>query len=213
MRKLLRVDASARTEGSVTRQLADAFVAAIQSKEQSIEVIKRDVGKNPPGFVSQDWIAAAFSKQRSPAQLELLQESDQLVNEVRSADLILLATPMYNYGMPASLKAWIDQIVRINETFTFDLSRGDKPIEPTLSGKPVVALTSWGEFGFDAGGINEGGDNLVPHLRYVSRYLGMQGFHHIGIEFQEFGDARYEQSKKAAFAAVSELGQSIALAA
>lgn len=213
MRKILRVDASARIEGSVTRQLADAFVTALQSKEPNIDVIKRDVGTNPPGFISADWVNAAFSKERSPEQRKLLQGSDQLIEEVRSADIILIATPMYNYGMPASLKAWIDQIVRINETFTFDLSRGDKPIEPTLSGKPVVALTSWGEFGFDAGGINEGGDNLVPHLRYVSKYLGMQDFHHIGIEFQEFGDARHEQSKNAALAAAGELAQSLFLTA
>lgn len=210
MLKILRVDASARVEASVSRQLADSVIEAINLNQRDVEVIKRDVGQNPPGFVSQDWIAAAFSKQRTQAQKELLQESDQLIGEVRLADIILLSTPMYNYGMPASLKAWIDQVVRVNETFTFDLSRGDRPIEPTLSGKRVVALTSWGEFGFEAGGINEGGDNLVPHLRYVSRYLGVQDFHHIGVEYQEFGDARHERSKKAAFAAAQNLGAAIA---
>ncbi|MBO6505493.1 MAG: NAD(P)H-dependent oxidoreductase [Kordiimonadaceae bacterium] len=210
MLKILRVDASARVEASVSRQLADSVIEAIKFNQRDVEVIKRDVGQNPPGFVSQDWIAAAFSKQRTQAQKELLRQSDQLIGEVRRADVILLSTPMYNYGMPASLKAWIDQVVRVNETFTFDLSRGDRPIEPTLSGKRVVALTSWGEFGFEAGGINEGGDNLVPHLRYVSRYLGVQDFHHIGVEYQEFGDVRYAQSKTAAFAAAQNLGAAIA---
>ena len=119
--------------------------------------------------------------------------------------MIVITTPMYNYGMPAALKAWFDQVVRINKTFTFDLARGDRPLEPVLPGKPVVALTSCGEFGFGPGELNEGGDNLVPHLRFASRYLGLSEFHHVGIEYQEFGDARHERSIAEANRAVRDL--------
>jgi FMN-dependent NADH-azoreductase len=54
---------------------------------------------------------------------------------------------MHNYGMPAVLKAWFDQVVRIQKSFTFDLARGDRPLEPILSGKTLVALNSCGQFG------------------------------------------------------------------
>ena len=62
--------------------------------------------------------------------------------------------------MPAALKAWFDQVVRIDKTFTFDLTRGDAPLEPILVGKTLILLTSWGEFGFAAGGPNEGRDDF-----------------------------------------------------
>ena len=116
---------------------------------------------------------------------------------------------MYNYGMPAALKAWFDQVVRIGKTFTFDLARGDRPLEPMFSGKTLVLLTSWGEFGFGSGELNQGRDSLTPHVRTASRYLGVDEFHHIGIEYQEFGDRRFETSREAAFAAIEPLVESL----
>ncbi|WP_214606816.1 NAD(P)H-dependent oxidoreductase [Palleronia pelagia] len=108
------------------------------------------------------------------------------------------------------LKAWFDQVVRVNKTFTFDLARGDRPLEPVLSSKTVIALTACGEFGFGSGELNEGGDHLVPHLRSVSRYLGMSEFHHVGVEYQEFADHRHEASKAAASRSVRDLGARLA---
>ncbi|MEQ8233811.1 MAG: NAD(P)H-dependent oxidoreductase, partial [Gammaproteobacteria bacterium] len=119
--------------------------------------------------------------------------------EVEAADVIVIGAPMYNYGMPAALKAWFDQIVRIDRTFTFDLARGDQPLEPMLSGKQVVVLASWGEFGFEPGGQNAAHNHLVPHIRTCSRYLGAESFDFLAIEYQEFGDERHEASKREAF--------------
>jgi FMN-dependent NADH-azoreductase len=95
--------------------------------------------------------------------------------------------------------------VRVEKTFTFDLARGDAPLEPIFAGKTLVLLTSWGEFGFGPGEINEGRDSLSPHVRTASRYLGVEEFHHVGIEYQEFGDHRFEASRKAAMAALAPL--------
>jgi len=205
MARILRVDASARTERSLSRKLGDEFIANWSELSGTPKIIVRDVGKTPPPIISEDWIAAVFSQEMTPEQQALTKTSDELIAEVAAADMILITTPMYNYGMPAALKAWFDQVVRINKTFTFDLARGDRPLEPILPGKPIVALTSWGEFGFGPGELNDGGDNLVPHLRVASRYLGASGFHHVGIEYQEFGDARHERSKADARRAVRDL--------
>lgn len=205
MARILRVDASARTERSLSRKLGDQFISEWFELSGTPNVILRDVGKTPPPFISEDWIAAVFSQEMTPEQQALTKISDELIAEIAEAEIILITTPMYNYGMPAALKAWFDQVVRINKTFTFDLGRGDRPLEPILPGKPVVALTSWGEFGFGPGELNEGGDNLVPHLRFASRYLGVSEFHHVGIEYQEFGDARHERSKAEANRAVHDL--------
>lgn len=205
MPKLLRIDASARTSRSLTRALADHFIESWKARRPQDEIILRDVGSNPPPIITEDWIAAAFAKERSAEQEKLLALSDELIAEVAEADIIVMATPMYNYGMPAALKAWFDQVVRVDKTFTFDLARGDAPLEPVFAGKTLILLTSWGEFGFSPGGLNEGRDNLTPHVRMASRYLGVDAFDHVGIEYQEFGDARFEASSEAAFSAIEPL--------
>ena len=205
MTRILRVDASARAGRSLSRKLGDRFIDEWTAREPDVQVMLRDVGKTPPPIISEAWIAAVFSADMTAEQRELTKISDELIAEVAAVDVIVFTTPMYNYGMPAALKAWFDQVVRVGRTFTFDLARGDRPLEPVLSGKTVVALTSWGEFGFGPGELNEGGDNLVPHLRVASRYLGMSEFHHVGIEYQEFGDQRHEASKAAASRAVGDL--------
>ena len=72
MTKLLRIDASARTSRSLTRSLADTFTENWQSRHPHADVVRRDVGRNPPPIISEEWIAAAFAKTRSPEQEQLL---------------------------------------------------------------------------------------------------------------------------------------------
>lgn len=207
MTTILRLDASARKSRSLTRTLSTSFIDQWRKADPTARIIERDVGTNPPSLITEDWIAAVFAapEELSPEQQALIAESDQLIGEVEAADIIAIATPMYNYGMPAHLKAWVDQVVRINRTFTFDLARGDKPLQPILSGKTLVMLTSWGEFGFGPGEPNEHADHLTTHLETVSKYLGVDDIHHIGIEYQEFGDERFAASQAEAHAALPEM--------
>ena len=122
---LLQIDASARRVRSLTRQLTNAFVAQWLYGQPDAVVTQRDVGAEPPPAVSEAWIAAAFAgAERNDEQRELLALSDRLIDEVEAADLILIGAPMYNYGMPAALKAWFDQIIRIDRTFILSKGRG-----------------------------------------------------------------------------------------
>jgi FMN-dependent NADH-azoreductase len=204
MPTVLVINASARQSRSISRALAAAFQRAWQQRFPASRIIDRDVGRSPPAIISQCWIDAAFTRDasRTAEQRHVLSESDVLIDEVADADVIVVATPMYNYGMPAALKAWFDQVIRINRTFDFDLARGDYPLRATMAGKVMVLLTSSGEFGFAAGAEREREGHLLPHLQTVSRYLGVERHHHVGVEYQEFGDARHEESKSAAFAAI-----------
>lgn len=212
MTTILRLDASARKSRSLSRTLSASFIDQWREADPTARIIERDVGTNPPSLITEDWIAAVFAApaELSPEQQALVAESDQLIDEVEAADLIAIATPMYNYGMPAHLKAWVDQVVRINRTFTFDLARGDQPLQPILSGKTLVMLTSWGEFGFGRGEANEHANHLTSHLETVSKYLGVDDIHHIGIEYQEFGDERFAASKARAGAAIPALVSKLA---
>ena len=211
MNTILKIDASARVTRSLSRGLTTAFTEQWLQYRPNDTIIIRDVGLNPPPIISEAWIAAAFtaSEKRMPEQLEVLKISDQLIDELESADIMVIGTPMYNYGMPASLKAWIDQVIRVGRTFSFDLARGEQPIEPMLTGKTLVILAASGEGGFELGGVNAAINHLDPHIVVASRLFGVSKHYVIRIEYQEFRDDRHQQSIKSAYGEIADLVQKI----
>lgn len=212
MTTLLHITASARSGRSLSRKLSNAFVDAWKELDPAVGIISRDVGANPPPFITEAWIAAAFTPDEAltPEQRETLRLSDELIGEVDRADVIVIGTPMYNYGMPAALKSWFDKVIRVRKTFTFDLARGDFPLEPVMSGKKLIILSSHGEFGFGPGGVREKMNHLDTHILTCAHYLGVEESHAISISYQEFGDARHEASVADAFAAVPVLARQLA---
>lgn len=196
---LLRVDASAQLEErSLTRKLTGIFTSAFVAADVEARVITRDVGADPVPNIDHRFIHAAFTppEQREDWMNQRLALSDELIDEVANADVIILGAPMYNYGMPSTLKAWIDHISRIGRTFSFDLARGDFPIEPILSGKKLVVLSARGEFGFEPGGVRSSMNALDPGIAACAHYLGVarEDIDTVTIEYQEFKDHRYIQS-------------------
>ena len=219
MSVILHVDSSVRAASnanpdhdSITKNLAKLFITQLKCELDIDEYIYRDVGMNPPHFITQDWIGAVFTSEakRDKQQMQTLALSDELIAEIDRAKLIVISSPMYNYGMPAQLKAWFDQIIRINKTFDFDLARGDQPLAPLLSNKILVIITSSGEFGFEKGGVNEASGHLVPHLRTLSKYLGVTDIYEIASEYQEFADHRHERSLQNAKSAAKALASQLA---
>jgi FMN-dependent NADH-azoreductase len=209
MATILHLDASARTTRSLSRRLSRLFVDTWVEHRPADRVIRRDLAADPPPHVSEAWIAASFtpSEKRDGAMLSALAWSEAAIGEVEAAQLIVLGAPMYNYGMPSALKAWFDQVIRIGRTFSFDLRRGDWPIEPMLEDKRLVVLSARGEFGFAPGGVRERLNQLDPHLATCAVYLGVAAndVHTIAVEFQEFGDERHARSVAEAEAAAVAL--------
>ena len=209
-KSLLVVHSSARENRSHSRELARVFIDN-WSENGGGPVTERDVGMNPVAFINEAWIGAAFTAPDalSEAQKEMLAESDALIAEIKAADVIVLGAPMYNYSMPASLKAWFDLIARVGVTFSFDLARGDTPIEPILEGKKLIVLSSRGEFGFAAGGERAHLNGLDPTIAACAHYLGAKAeeIETIAIEYEEFGDSRWEQSKADALRKTAECAQ------
>ena len=200
MTTLLHIDASARGPRSLSRRLSEHFVSTWITHRSSDTVIVRDVGRHPPPITTEFWIGSVFTseEERTDEQRAAIKDSDELIAELAAADLIVLGTPMYNYGMPAALKAWFDNVIRIGKTFTFDLARGDYPLEPIMTGKTLVILSARGEFGFEPGGVREDMNHLETHIRTCARYLGVEQTHLIAIDYQEFGDERHKRSTKEA---------------
>ena len=203
------------SHNSISKGIAKRFVDTLSDtlRPNPLEPahIYRDVGVNPPPFITQEWVGAVFTPEhnRTKPQRDILSVSDQLIQEVTDADIILISSPMYNYGMPAQLKAWFDQIIRINKTFDFDLTRGDFPLKPTLSGKTLILVTSSGEFGFEPNGIRAEANHLTPHLKTLSKYLGVDNIYEIHSEYQEFADDRHVQSLADAYSRAATLAYDI----
>lgn len=197
MTSLLHIDSSARPgragehpHGSHTRRLSHAFVSRWRAARPGDEVVYRDLGVQPPAPVQHEWIPAAFTPaaQRTPAHHAALKESDALVRELQAAEVLVVGMPMYNFGMPSPLKAWVDGIVRIGLTFDFDPGRAD-PYVPLLADRPrrAVVLTSRGGHGFDAGGALAAVNHADTALRDVLAFVGITEVHTIAIEHEEAG--------------------------
>lgn len=163
--RVLRVDASARIEGSITRQLADQLVDGLAARVSGLAVTRRDLARGLP-FVDADWVAANFTDPdaRSESQRAKLAGSDALVREAMDADVWVIATPIYNFGVPASLKAWIDQIARARVTFRYT----DQGPQGLLLNKKVYILTATG--GTEVGSAI---DFATPWLKFVLGFLGV----------------------------------------
>lgn len=117
--KLLRIDASARIEASESRLVADKFQAQWEKVNPNGQVTIRDIVTQPIPHINQDTITGFYTTPEELTQglKQATALSDELIKELKETDILLISSPMYNFGVPSALKAWIDQIVRINQTF------------------------------------------------------------------------------------------------
>lgn len=160
MTHILRIDASARKTGSVSRDLTTQIIARIGG-----DVTTRDLATAIPQ-IDEAWITANFTPadQRTAEQTATLSLSDTLVAEIAAADTLVIGLPIYNFGVPAALKAWVDQVARAGVTFQYT-EAGPKGL---LQGKrAIVAVASGGtEAGSDL-------DFATGYLRHVLGFIGI----------------------------------------
>ena len=216
MTHLLHIDASARpgragehAHGSHTRALSHRFVTRWMRARASDVVMTRDVGLQPPRTLTADWVPAAFTPpaERTPAQHAVLADSDQLVDELQRADVLVLGVPMYNFGPPAAFKAWLDLIVRVGRTFDYEPGRAESPFVPLLADRPrcAVLLSSRGGVGYEVGGDMVHMNHLDPAVRTVLGFLGITDVHGIAIEGEEHKDDAFARSVASAQQRVDQL--------
>lgn len=199
---LLVIDSSARTKRSTTRALTARFAAAWKARFGEDAVVHRDLGVNPPGAIDQAWIASAHEKEGAdPAALA---ESELLIEEIFRADVIVIGTPMYNFGMPGVLKSYIDQIVRSGRTFDFTDSE-ENPYIPLVPSRPVVAITSKGSGEYEPGGVMESLNFLEPHLATVLGFIGLGDIRFVKVAREEYKDEQWKRMVAEAEKAVDEL--------
>lgn len=212
MKTVLHINSSARIERSHTRYLSTLFVREWRCLRPEDRVISREIGTEPPPPVSESWIASAFTPphDRTVAMREALRLSDTLVDELVQADMIVLGAPMYNFGMPAQLKAYVDQIIRVGRTFALDVANEKQPYRPLLTEKRMVVITATGDGGYHPGGPLEHLNHLDPHVRTAFGFIGITEIKFAGVGYDEFPDDRIKHSLAAAEAKVRQIAHQLA---
>lgn len=161
---ILHINSSGRHQDSVTRQ-ASAHVIRCLRQSGASHITQRDVAAGMP-FVNETWIGANFTPaaQRNPAQIDQLRNSDTLIAEIQQADVLVIASPIYNFGVPAVLKAWVDQVARAGVTFRYT----EAGPEGLMAGKRAILVMA-------SGGVPIGSqlDFATPYLQQILRFIGI----------------------------------------
>jgi len=184
MPTLLHIDSSPRT-ASVSSKLSAAFVRRWQRLNPAGTVVHHNTTLENIPYIDEEHIAAAFTPadKLTPEQKQKLAYSDRLVDELLAADVIVFGVPMWNLGIPASLKAWIDMVVRLGRTFKYT-ETGVGPV--IAAGKKVYVISARGGT-YPAGTPAKAYDQQEPYLRSILGFLGLTDIEFIYAENQSRG--------------------------
>lgn len=171
MKTVLSINSSILGEDSQSRQLSKQLLERIRKTQPNAQIIERDLVKNPLPHLNGEQFSAFITppEQRTDVQKELAAQSDELVKEISDADTMVLALPMYNFGIPSQLKSYFDHIARAGITFKYTETG---PVG-LLTGKKAIVLATRGGFYF--------GTDKDTQTKYVKDFLGF-----IGITDVEF---------------------------
>lgn len=160
---ILHINASGSTATSVSRAATAKLIADLGASE----VISRDLAADPLPQVDEGWIKARLVPEddRTMAEREILALSDRLIREIDAADIIVIGMPIYNFGMPAALKAWIDLIARPKVTFAYT---ENGPVGLVEGKRAIIAVASGGV------AVDSPADFATPHLRQVLQFIGVR---------------------------------------
>ena len=191
---VLEINTSAKQDSSVSRRLVGDLVAALQDRHGDVHVTRRDLAAGLP-FIDEAWVGANFTpdEERTASDRQTLALSDELVGELEAADIVVIGAPIYNFSIPATLKAWIDMVARARKTFRYT----DNGVEGLLKGKKAFVITP-------SGGVPVGSpvDFATPYLRHVLAFIGITDVEIVGAAGADRGN---EEALDNARARIAEL--------
>lgn len=198
MSTLLLIESSVRQQDSVSRQLSEEFVAQWRQANPGGRVLSRDLAREPLPHLDADllggWMKPAA--EQSAAEQAALARSDQLIEELLAADVLVLGAPMYNFAIPSTLKAWLDHVLRAGVTFKYT-EQGPRGL---LQGKRAYVLTA-------RGGVYAGGplDQQEPYLRQALGFIGIDDVQFVHAEGLNMGGDSAAQGLARARARLAEI--------
>jgi len=199
---VLEINASARRDGSISRRLVDDLVNALRDRHAGLRVTRRNLATGVP-FIDENWVGANFTpdEQRSAADRQALALSDELVGELEAADILVIGAPIYNFSIPATLKAWIDMVTRARKTFRYT----ETGVEGLLKGKKAFVIVP-------SGGVPIGSavDFATPYLRHALAFIGIADVEFIGARGADRGNDEALDDARARIAELVHLEQQAA---
>ena len=172
--KILEINAAARYEGSISRDLVADLISALEDRFGSADTKRRDLAKGLP-FIDEEWVTANTTpeEERSEQHRKALAYSDELVAELQAADVLVIGAPIYNFSVPAVLKAWIDMVARARLTFRYT----ENGPEGLLTGKKAYIVVP-------SGGVPVGSevDFATPYLRHALAFIGITDVEFVGAQ-------------------------------
>jgi FMN-dependent NADH-azoreductase len=182
MKTLLQIKTSMFSDGGQSSQLAERFVAEYARANPTARIVNRDIGREPVPHLTAERFQSFLAKpeERTPDQHAVAGYSDQLIDELKAADVIVLGLPMYNFGVPSTLKAYFDHIARSGVTFKYS----EKGPQGLLTGKKAYVFAT-------RGGLYQGTplDTQTSYVRDFLRFLGIDDVEFIYAEGLAMGDA------------------------
>lgn len=208
MTHILRIDASSRIDDSHSRKYADLFMNSWLRAHPDDVLVVRDLVHSPLPHISNATIAGFYTPPElcSAEMKSATALSDDLIAELREADLLLISTPMYNFSLPSALKAWVDQIVRIGHTFSYSPEKGFSGL---LSGKRAIIVAAYG-VSFSNESMRPM-DFLTPYIKALLGFLGFESVEVIVLEGTSIDPAAFERSQAAAQAQIAQLTGMVAV--
>ena len=197
MSTVLVLTSSVLGEASVSNRLVEEVVARLRSQEPDLHVIARDLGRNPLPHLTID--AAVALRGGDPAnadQAEARALSDNLVAELKAANTVIIGAPMYNFGIPSTLKSWFDHVLRAGVTFQYSASGA----AGLLKEKRAIVIESRG--GLYSEGPAQAMDAQEPHLRALLGFMGITDVTFIRAERLALGAEAHELAIGAARARI-----------
>jgi len=187
MTRLLSIASSPAGEQSKSSALVKRFVDALQAHSPNVDIASRDLGAAPPPHIDAEMIGSYYTPedQRSEDQLAAIRLSDDLVEELMAADVIVIGAPMHNFGISSSLKTWIDHVARVGRSFRYT----ENGPEGLIKGKKVYVITANGG-NYSEGHPAHSMDHQTPYLKTVLGFLGLDDvtfIHAFGVSGGEDG--------------------------
>jgi FMN-dependent NADH-azoreductase len=208
MTNVLIVTSSALGASSVSARIADEYEALLRQTRPGAEIVRRDVGADTIPHLTFETVGAIRGAAETGAHRRTLKLSDRLVAELQAADLIVIASPMYNFGISSTLKAWFDHVLRAGITFRYT----EAGPEGLLKGKKAVVIESRG--GLYSEGPGAAMNSQEPHLRTMLGFMGIDEVAFVRAEKLAFGPEVAEESIAGAVAELRGLADpELALAA
>ena len=198
MKKILVVQSSARQEGSLSREYANNLVAQLQAKYPGSWVVTRDLGAEAVPHLDATllggWMKPA--EEQTDAEKAASARSDQLIDELLAADVVVIASSMYNFGMTSTLKAWFDHVLRAGRTFKYTEAG---PVGLTPDRKVYVVTARGGRY------VGSPLDFQAPHVRQLLGFIGITDVEFVNVEGQSMGPEEAAKGRAEADEALAAL--------